>query len=70
MTPTLPTLPQFCQGQTVTFVGGAGTIKNCRPESNDWTYLVEMELGAQPDFGRVGAETMVWLSESDVNLLR
>jgi len=32
-----------------------------RPESGTWTYVVEMELGPEPDMGRVGSETMILL---------
>jgi len=41
-------------------VGGVGTIR-LPPESGTWTYVVEMELGPEPDMGRVGSETMILL---------
>jgi len=36
------------------------------PESGTWTYVVEMELGPEPDMGRVGSETMIY-SEADIH---
>lgn len=62
------TSPWLCQGQTVGFIGGAGVIKNYKVESGIWLYLVEMELGPEPEVGRVGCETMVWLPEADLSL--
>jgi len=50
----------------VRFLGGVGKIKSFRPESNTWTYAVEMEMGAEPDFGRIGAETTILLHEDDI----
>jgi len=50
----------------VCFVGGVGKIRSCRPESGTWTYVVEMELGPEPDMGRVGSETMILL-EADIH---
>lgn len=66
MTATLIKMPSFRHAQPVSFVGGEGIVRNYRPEAGNWTYLVEMELGQEPDFGRVGAETMVLLNESDL----
>lgn len=66
MSVNILSVPRFRKGQAVKFIGGAGTIKNYRPEAGVWTYLIEMELGIEPDFGRVGAETMVWLPEVDL----
>jgi hypothetical protein len=57
---------QFREGQTVSFVGGEGIVKSYRPESGAWTYLIEMELGIEPAFGRVGAEAMIWLHEAEL----
>lgn len=64
MTVSLLTVLQFHPGQAVRFIGGTGTIESYRPESGTWMYLIEMELGAEPEFGRVGAETMLWLPQS------
>lgn len=58
---------QFCQGQKVRFVGGTGTVRNSKLESGCWTYLVEMDMGPEPEMGRIGYETTVWLFESDVD---
>ena len=58
--------PSFHHAQRVSFVGGEGVVRSYRPEAGTWTYLVEMALGLEPDFGRVGAETMVLLNEADL----
>lgn len=50
----------------VRFLGGVGKIKSFHPDSNTWTYAIEMEMGLEPDFGRVGAETTVILYEEDI----
>lgn len=61
------TMPKFSKKQKVGFVGGTGTIKNCLPESGTWTYAVEMELGPEPEMGRVGSETTVLFHETDIH---
>lgn len=66
MTATLIRMPSFRLAQQVRFVGGEGIVRNYRPEAGTWTYLVEMALGQEPNFGRVGAETMVFLAEADL----
>lgn len=66
MNATFIQVPSFRQTQQVSFVGGEGIVRNYRAEAGKWTYLVEMELGQKPDFGRVGAETMVLLNEADL----
>lgn len=58
---------QFHRGQTVCFVGGKGTIRSSKLESGNWTHLVEMEMGPEPEVGRIGYETTIWLFESDLN---
>jgi hypothetical protein len=50
----------------VHFVGGMGKIKNYRPNSATWTYAVEMEMGREPEMGRVGFETTILLDEADI----
>jgi hypothetical protein len=47
-------------------MGGEGIVRSYRAEFGNWSYLVEMALGPKPVFGRVGAETMVLLSETDL----
>jgi hypothetical protein len=59
--------PKFRKGQKVVFVGGEGVIKNYRPESESWIYLVEMPLRLKQHIDRVGYETMLWLSETDIS---
>jgi len=51
LTTAIMTPPRF-SNQMVCFVGGVGTIRSCRPESGTWTYVVEMELGPEPDMGK------------------
>ena len=62
-------VPKFCNGQIVSFIGGEGIIKNYRFKSGSWEYLVEMPMGPKPEMGRVGYETMIWLSEVDISSL-
>ena len=58
--------PRFERDQAVKFIGGSGKIKNHHYESGSWFYYVEMAMGSEPDFGRVGCETMILLSESEL----
>lgn len=60
------TQPRFQTNQMVNFVGGIGKIKNYRPDSGTWTYAVEMEMGLEPEMGRVGFETTILLDEGDI----
>ncbi|MCU0568511.1 MAG: hypothetical protein MUF49_18185 [Oculatellaceae cyanobacterium Prado106] len=48
------------------FLGGSGVIKRCKPEAGIWTYVVEMEMGQAPETGRIGSETSILLTESDL----
>jgi hypothetical protein len=57
----------FHCAQRVQFVGGLGIIRSYKPEAQSWSYLVEMELGPEPDFGRIGAEAMVIITEADLD---
>lgn len=66
MTATLIKRPEFHPTQTVHFVGGEGIVRSYKAEFGSWTYLIEMALGLEPAFGRVGAETMVVLTEADL----
>ncbi|MBV8886854.1 MAG: hypothetical protein JO235_23060 [Chroococcidiopsidaceae cyanobacterium CP_BM_RX_35] len=67
MTAKFIKVPSFSHAQQVSFVGGQGIVRSYRPEAGTWTYLVEMPLGREPNFGRVGAETMVFLDEADLH---
>ncbi|MBW4685462.1 MAG: hypothetical protein KME40_10260 [Komarekiella atlantica HA4396-MV6] len=69
MSATFLAVPKFREGQIVSFIGGEGVIKNYRFESDSWDYLVEMPMGPEPEMGRVGYETMIWLSEGDISSL-
>lgn len=62
--PTRP--PKFRQLQLVCFQGGTGKIRRCHLESGTWAYAVEMALGPEPEFGRVGSETTILLNEIDM----
>ncbi|MGV0027751.1 hypothetical protein [Phormidesmis priestleyi] len=66
MTAILVRVPSFQQAQQVSFVGGEGVVRNFKLESGSWTYVIEMALGLEPPFGRIGAETMVLLTEADL----
>ena len=57
---------RFQQAQRVRFLGGEGIVRNLKLETGTWKYLVEMPMGDEPSFGRVGAETMVLLSETEL----
>jgi hypothetical protein len=59
--------PKFHHKQRVRFIGGEGVVQNYESEFGGWTYLVEMALGPEPDFGRIGAETMVLLNETELH---
>lgn len=58
--------PKFDLEQMVRFLGGTGTIKSLHPEAKTWTYTVEMSMGLEPDFGRIGAETTIVLDEMEI----
>ena len=58
--------PKWDKDLMVRFLGGVGKIKSFRPDSDTWTYAIEMEMGLEPDFGRIGAETTVILYEEDI----
>jgi len=66
MTTNVMTRPRYAKGQIVGFVGGVGTIRSRRLDSCTWTYAVEMEMGPEPDMGRVGYETTILLDEADI----
>jgi hypothetical protein len=61
-------IPKFFRAQPVGFVGGEGVICGYKAEAGRWTYLIEMTLGPEPPCGRVGAETMVIISEADLHV--
>ncbi len=59
-------IPQYRCGQPAYFVGGKGIIKTYQQESGRWTYVVEMEMGPEPESGRIGYETTVCLFETEL----
>jgi hypothetical protein len=58
--------PEFRPMQSVSFVGGEGVVRSYTSESGSWTYLIEMRMGPEPGFGRVGGETTVLFNEADL----
>jgi hypothetical protein len=62
----LLTKPTFAPNQTVRFIGGMGKIKSIQQQDSRWVYTIEMSMGAEPDFGRLGAETAIVLAEQDI----
>lgn len=60
--------PSFYHTQQVRFIGGEGLVRHFQLESGNWIYLIEMALGVEPEFGRVGAETMVFFNEADLRV--
>lgn len=60
--------PKFRQLQLVSFLGGMGRIRSRHLESGTWAYAVEMSLGMEPNVGRVGTETTIFLDEVDIQV--
>lgn len=60
------TMPRFRRGQIAYFIGGKGVIKNYQPEAGSWAYIIEMEMGPESEIGRLGSETTICLSETDL----
>jgi hypothetical protein len=60
-------VPIFHCAQQVQFVGRSGVVRSYKPEAERWSYLIEMELGSEPDFVRIGAEGMVIITEADLD---
>lgn len=58
--------PKFDLEQTVCFIGGIGKIKSCQQQNDRWTYTIEMSMGVNPNFGRIGPETTIVLEERDL----
>lgn len=59
-------LPKFSRGRAVRFIGGSGIIKNYKPNTGTWSYMVEMDMGVPPEMGRIGFETTILLDEADI----
>lgn len=62
-------VPKYRRGQTVCFTGGEGAIQSYKSESGTWAYEIAMAMGQEPEFGRVGYETMVVLVEAELKPL-
>lgn len=60
------TMPRFSPDQFVRFIGGEGKVRGSHADSGRWSYLVEMEMGEEPEMGRIGFETMILLPETDL----
>ncbi len=63
------TMPKFSPDQFVRFIGGMGKVREFHADAGNWSYLVEMEMGEEPEMGRIGFETMILLPETDLNAL-
>ncbi len=48
------------------FIGGTGRIKDCYFYAGKWIYAIEMPLGPEPEMGRIGAETQIFLEEIEI----
>jgi len=66
---TAGSIPRFQEGEAVRFLGGQGKIQRYKPEAGTWSYWIEMSMGLEPEFGRVGYETTVVLLEADLSHL-
>jgi hypothetical protein len=66
MSINLLTRPKFAPNQIVRFIGGIGKIRSIQQQDSRWVYNIEMSMGVEPDFGRVGAETTIVLAEQDI----
>lgn len=66
MSINLLTRPKFAPNQIVRFIGGMGKIRTIQQQDSRWVYTIEMSMGVEPDFGRVGAETTIVLAEQDI----
>lgn len=66
MSINLITKPLFNPQQQVSFIGGTGEIKKFERKANNWIYTVEMSMGLEPVFGRIGAETTIVLEEEEI----
>ncbi|WP_109010725.1 hypothetical protein [Nostoc commune] len=62
------TRPKFYKGQKIEFIGGFGTIIQYCPNSGYWSYLIEREMGSEPEIARIGYETAILLFETDIIL--
>lgn len=60
------TKPKFSRNQVVCFVGGSGKIKNYQSHAGEWFYAIQMDMGPEPEMGRVGYETTILLDEIDI----
>lgn len=69
MIASVMSVPKFSPNQLVRFIGGEGKVKGLHADSGYWSYTVEMEMGAEPEMGRVGYETTILLSEADLDAL-
>ena len=62
----LSTTPKFSQDQQVHFLGGNGTILFCLVDGGHWLYGVKMPEGKESDIRRIGYETIVLVSETEL----
>jgi hypothetical protein len=57
---------QFRHNQPVCFIGGTGTVKYCYFHAGKWIYAIEMPLGPEPEIGRIGSETQIFLEQLEI----
>jgi hypothetical protein len=51
-------------------IGGLGNIIQCHPNSGHWSYLIQMEIGSEPEMGRIGYETTIILFDTSIILTK
>lgn len=61
--------PRYQPNQIVHFIGGKGKVKSFFQDAGSWIYAIEMEMGQMPEMGRIGFETTILLTESDLEVL-
>ena len=57
---------KFDRNRHVSFCGGEGIVRSFKFKNGTWEYTIEMPLGVEPIFGRIGAETIVILDEIEL----
>lgn len=58
--------PRYTTTQNVSFIGGVGTVRSCRPDSKTWTYIIEMAIDPETEASKLGGETTILLEEDDI----
>jgi hypothetical protein len=58
--------PRYSPNQVVYFRGGVGKILCSQPDSDTWTYEIELEIEEAPQKSRLGSETTILLYETEI----